>query len=97
MQIDSNRIIQEVLLRLQKLKDGEAILLQPYKKDRSVYIVLSNSCYRIIERGFIRKESRVEVQKIRKSLKSVCKKEFPRSRKIWLYFRTSEDVKRLLE
>lgn len=97
MQVDSNRIIQEVLLRLPKLENGDAILLQPYKKDRSVYVVRGKSSYQIIERGFIRKEYSVEAQKIRRTLKRVCKKEFPRSKKIWLYFRTAEDVEGLLE
>ncbi len=32
MQIDKGRIVQEIVARLSKLKDGEGLLLQPYKK-----------------------------------------------------------------
>ncbi len=96
MQIDTNRILREALLRLSKLENGEAILLQPYKKDRSVYIIKCSNSYKIIERGFIRKEFSVEMQKIRKSLKIVCRKEFPRSNKIWLYIYSVDDVERVM-
>ncbi len=97
MQIDKGRIVQEIVARLSKLKDGEGLLLQPYKKDRSVYVIRRGSCCRVLERGFVRKECVLEMNKVRKLLKTVCKREFPRSNKIWLKLCAAEEVESLLE
>ncbi len=95
MQVDSGRIIQETLARLSKLNDGEGLLLQPYKKDRSVLVIQSAYTCWVIERGFVRKEYEVEMKKIRKLLKKVFKNEFQRSNKVWLKQCSTEEVKKL--
>lgn len=92
MQVDKGRILQETLARLSRLEEGEGLLLQPYKKDRSVYVIRRKNMYQVLERGFARKEFAVETRKIKKLLKTLCKKEFPRSNKVWLNFCTAEDV-----
>ena len=92
MQFSKGRILQETLARLPRLKEGEAVLLQPYKKDRSVCIILRKNQYQVVERGFDVREFEVETGKIRKILKSLCRKEFPRSNKIWLKLCSSEEV-----
>jgi hypothetical protein len=74
------------------LKEGEAVLLQPYKKDRSVCIILRENMYQVLERGFEVREFEVEAGKIRKVLKNLCRKEFPRSNKMWLKLFSSDDV-----
>ncbi len=84
MQVDKGRLLQETLARLSKLREGEGLLLQPYKKDRAVCVIRRENMYRVVERGFARKEFVVESKKIRKLLKTLFKKEFPRSNKIWL-------------
>ena len=92
VQIDKGRILQETLARLAKLEEGQGVLLQPYKKDRSVCIVLRKNEYQVFERGFDIKVFAVETGKIRKVLKRLCRKEFPRSNKIWLKLCTSEEI-----
>ncbi len=84
MQFSKGRILQETLARLPGLREGEAVLLQPFKKDRSVCIILRDNMYQVLERGFDVREFEVEARKIRKVLKNLCRKEFPRSNKIWL-------------
>jgi hypothetical protein len=46
----------------------------------------------VIERGFEVKEFVVEAGKIRKVLKRLLRKEFPRSNKIWLKLYSSEEI-----
>jgi hypothetical protein len=48
--------------------------------------------YQVLERGFEVREFEVEAGKIRKVLKNLCRKEFPRSNKIWLKLFSSDDV-----
>ena len=92
MQFDKGRILQETLARLSKLREGEGVLLQPYKKDRSLCIILRENMYQVIERGFDDKVFLVKAVRIRKVLKSLCRKEFPRSNKIWLKVCSSEEI-----
>ena len=92
MQFDKGRILQETLARLSKLREGEGVLLQPYKKDRSLCIVLRENMYQVIERGFDDKVLLVKAVRIRKVLKSLCRKEFPRSNKIWLKVCSREEI-----
>lgn len=92
MQVDKGRLLHETLLRLHKLKSGEAVLLQPYKKDRVVCIVLSGEQFHIIEQGFEQNEFTVNGNRLRKLLKTLCKREFPRSKKLWLTILTREEA-----
>lgn len=92
MQVDNGRLLYEILTRLDKLKPGQAVLLQPLKKDRSICIILSVDSFHIIEQGFDKNEFMVEAKKIRKLLKTLCKREFPRSKKVWLKLLTHEEV-----
>ncbi|HID70830.1 MAG TPA: hypothetical protein EYP35_10350 [Desulfobacterales bacterium] len=92
MQIDKGRLIQEAVARLSKLGEGEGLLLQPYKKDRSVYVIRRENTYLVVERGFARKEFIVDTKKIKKLLKTLCRKEFPRSNRIWLNYVSQENA-----
>jgi len=92
MQVDKGRLIQEAVARLSKLADGEGLLLQPYKKDRSVYVMRRGNTYFVVERGFARKEFTVDKKKIKKLLKTLCRKEFPRSNRVWLNYMSQKDT-----
>jgi hypothetical protein len=97
MQVDKGRILQETLTRLSRLGEGEGLLLQPYKKDRSIYVVRRKNMVQVFEQGFVRKEFMVETGKVKKLLKTLCKKEFPRSNKVWLNVCTAEEVSHFAE
>jgi len=95
MRIDKRRLIQETVTRLSKLAEGEGLLLQPYKKDRSVYVVRREDSYFVVERGFASKEFIVDRKRIKKTLKTLCRREFPRSNKIWLNYMSQKDTAQL--
>ena len=98
MQVDKGRVIQETLLRLRRLSEGEGILLQPFKKDRSlVLIAMEDGKYQVLQRGFGREDFVVETGKIRKLLKVLCRKEFPRSNRVWLTVLGAESVAEISE
>jgi len=84
MQVDKGRILHETLIRLAKLNAGEGLLLQPFKKDRAVCLVVLAGAVRILERGFTEKDYVLEQKKLKKELKVLCRREFPRSNKVWL-------------
>ena len=92
MQVDKGRILHETLARLAKLTPGEGLALQPFKKDRSVWLVPQNGVVRIVEKGFAEKDYVVEEKKLKKELKILCRREFPRSNKVWLKRLTCEEV-----
>lgn len=84
MQVDKGRLLHMTLGRLSRLKEGEGLLLQPWKKDRAVCVIRRGEIFQVLERGFVQEEFYVEREKAKKVLKGVCSKEFPRSHKVWL-------------
>ena len=67
MQIDKGRILHETLARLGKLVHGEGLLLQPFKKDRAVCLVVLDGKVRVLERGFVESDYVDDAKKIRKA------------------------------
>lgn len=86
--IDKTVIIPTVLDRLKQLPLDHALDLRPYKRNRSVLIVKKGEdAFLVIEHGFFRDEFTINGPGLRKLLKTLIKKEFPRSTKIRLYTR----------
>ena len=84
--IDKTNIIPALLERLDKMPVGHHLDIRPYKRNRSVVIVRkTEAVYEIIEEGFFSERFSVEVSKLKKTLRSVINKEFPRSHKIRVY------------
>jgi hypothetical protein len=84
--IDKTRIIDAVLEKLRKLPQGHYLDMRTYKRNRSVVIAKADKEeYLVIENGFFRERFRVRPEKLKKLLKALLKKEFPRSNKIRLY------------
>ena len=96
MQIDKGRILHETLRFLAKLEAGEGVGLQSHKKDRALYLVPIGSSIRIVERGFVVNDYMTETSKLKKELKILVRREFPRSNKVWLSRLRCEDVTLLL-
>ena len=75
--------VQEVLRCLRKMETGDSLELLTWKKDRSLLLVKqSGEKVVVVERGFVEEEYQVEFNKLKKLLKSLLKREFPRSHKI---------------
>ena len=84
--IDKTSIIDTVCERLKTLPISHCLDLRTYKRNRSVMIAkLAEDDLLVIENGFFKARFRVRPEKLRKLLKTLMKKEFPRSRKIRLY------------
>ena len=84
--IDKSKIIETVLERLRNLPTGHYLDLRTYKRNRSVIIAkMAENDLLIIENGYFRERFRLTPEKLKKALKTIVRKEFPRSRKIRLY------------
>jgi hypothetical protein len=84
--IDKTRIIDAVCERLKKLPVSHCLDLRTYKRNRSVMIAkVAEDDLLIIEDGYFKERFRIKPEKLKKALKTLMKKEFPRSRKIRLY------------
>ena len=84
--IDKTKIINTVCKRLEKLPLGHYIDLKTYKRNRAVIIVKVNEeKLLIIEDGYFKDRFLIKADKLKTLLKTLLKKEFPRSKKIRLY------------
>lgn len=84
--IDKTTIIPLVLKRLKQLPKNHYLDLRTYKRNRSVIIVKKDeNRFLILENGFSQDEFEVDITKLPRTLKTLLKKEFPRSHKIRLY------------
>jgi hypothetical protein len=71
---------------MKNLPVSHGLDLRTYKRNRSVRIAkLAEDDLLIIEDGYFKERFRVKPEKLKKVLKTLVKKEFPRSRKIRLY------------
>lgn len=84
--IDKAAILDVLEERLPKLSVGHALDLRTYKRNRSVVIHKTGADeLTFIEDGFARETVTAPVSKLRKVMKTLLKREFPRSTKIRLY------------
>ena len=84
--IDKDTAIQTVLRKLKTLPEGHAMDLRTYKRNRSVLIVRTGEDgFDVVERGYFEERYAVGFAGMKKLLKTLMKREFPRSTKIRLY------------
>ena len=84
--IDKATAIPTIMNRLKKLPVGHAIDLRTYKRNRSVVIArVGEDAFDVVEKGFHEDRFLIPLSKMKKLLKGLLKKEFPRSTKIRLY------------
>lgn len=84
--IDKDKIIDTVRERLKKLPVGHYLDLRTYKRNRSVIIVKKGEeNLLVIENGYYQERFHLKEEKLNKLLKTLLRKEFPRSNKIRLY------------
>ncbi len=53
--------------------------------------------FHIVEDGFTKRELTVGLGNLRKVLKKVCEKEFPRSNRVWLFLCSAADMEYISE
>lgn len=84
--IDKATAIPTIMNKLKKLQPGHAIDLRTYKRNRSVVIArINDDEFDVVEHGFAQERFTVSLDKMKKLLKNLIKREFPRSTKIRLY------------
>ena len=84
--IDKATAIPAILRRLEKLPQGHAIDLRTYKRNRSVVIARTGPDeFDVAESGFHEERFRVSADGLKKLLRLLLKREFPRSTKIRVY------------
>ncbi len=97
---DKATIIPNVMERIGKLQKGQCLDMRTFKRNRSVAIICTgDDSFTIIERGFHEETwEELTAEKIKRLLKTLLKREFPRSNKIRLYMLDSfesADVNRM--
>jgi len=76
---------RQVLSIMDRIGPAAGVLLLSYKRDRRVAIVyLDQDRFRIREDGFVHREKVVSRAELPRLLKTVIRREFPRSRKVRL-------------
>ena len=84
--IEKGYVIAAIITRLKKLPVGDHLDVRSYKRDRSILIIREDeTSLRIIERGFFEEEFTVAITQLKKLLKTIIKREFPRSNKLRIY------------
>lgn len=84
--IDKATAVETVLRKLKTLPVGHAIDLRTYKRNRSVVIKrTADDVFDVVEQGFHEDRFLIPSAKLKKLLKLLLKREFPRSTKIRLY------------
>jgi hypothetical protein len=84
--IDKVKIIDTVCERIKGIPIGHYLDLRSYKRNRSIVIAkVDEEELLVIENGYFNDRFRLRPDKLRKLLKTLVRKEFPRSRKIRLY------------
>jgi len=84
--IDKTKIIDTVWERLEKLPIGHYLDLKTYKRNRTVILVkIDETKLLVIEDGYFKNRFLITPDKLKKLLKTLLKREFPRSKKIRLY------------
>ncbi len=97
---DKASIIPHVMERLDKLEKGQCLDMRTFKRNRSVAIICTGKDnFTVMERGFHEETwEDLTAEKIKRLLKTLLKREFPRSNKIRLYMLDSfenADVNRM--
>ena len=84
--IDKTKIIKAVTEKLKDLHLGHYLDLRTYKRNRSVIIVKKgHEDLLVIEDGHYQERFYLKQEKLKKLLRTLLRKEFPRSNKIRLY------------
>jgi hypothetical protein len=93
--IDKANAIKTILTRLKKLSVGSGIDLRTFKRDRSVAIIRDGQdSFLVMENGFRVEKYSTDLKRMRKLLKMLLKREFPRSNKIRVYdLAASDEIK----
>ena len=94
--INKDSFIADNLKRLEKLEVGKCLDIRTFKKDRKVVIEKLAVNYNVYEEGFEKQSfMNLEVQDMKKLLKTLERREFPRSNKLRVYVVDAKEAGRV--
>lgn len=82
--IDLGSALPTLLSRLKRLPDGAVLTLLTFKRDRGVAVRKNGGGFEIREFGYRNETVEEDAAGLKKRLKAVLKREFPRSNKVHL-------------
>ena len=81
-----DNIVQKILRMLKKVEPHQGVEILSYKRNRGVSILLNqDESFWLREHGYNEEEFHSEKEELPKLLKTIIKREFPRSRKLRVY------------
>ena len=84
--INIDTAIKRVLLLVAKIEPPRGVEILTYKRNRGISIVsLGEDSFLVRERGYAEQEMQVCMADLARLLKTIAKREFPRSRQVRLY------------
>ena len=84
--INIDMVQKKVLSLLKGMEPPRGVDILSYKRNRGITLLLINKNYiGVRERGYCDQDLKVDKENLPKLLKSMIKREFPRSRKVRLY------------
>lgn len=82
--INNTDLINVAMYTLKSIEVNDKVSFKTFKKDRGFTIEKIEGAFNIIEDGYEKKEFlNIKYKEVKKILKELQKKEFPRSNKIW--------------
>lgn len=89
-----DNLIDDAMRKLKKMDNLNCLDIRTYKRDRSVLIEKVEDKYNLYENGFYKEEFKelTDVQ-LKKLLKVICRKEFPRSSMVRFYKLERMDIR----
>lgn len=83
--VDLSNFIDFTFIKLKRLEINQGVSILTFKKDRKVSVMKRENYYDVIEDGFFKETfTNLDDKGVRKLLKSMVKKEFPRSNRLHL-------------
>lgn len=83
--VDLSNFIDFTFIKLKRLEINQGVSILTFKKDRKVSVMKRENHYDVIEDGFFKETfTNLDDKDVRKLLKSMVKKEFPRSNRLHL-------------
>ncbi|WP_024613737.1 DUF1949 domain-containing protein [Clostridium sp. Ade.TY] len=90
--VSIDNFVLDSIKRLESLKPLNCLDIRSYKKNRKVIIEKLEDSYNLYEDGFHKEEFyNLNIDKLKKLLKTIEKREFPRSNKLRFYILDSKD------
>ncbi|MGL5067506.1 MAG: hypothetical protein ACRC6T_06715 [Sarcina sp.] len=83
--VDMSNFIDFTFIKLKQIKLGEGVKLSTFKKDRHLTIIKEEEFFTLYEEGYSKETfSNLDKKDLKKLLKTLARKEFPRSNMLHL-------------